>query len=107
MRRSGKVFFLCVSHIENNSEAMPVSVDAEFLSGKHSGVGTRFRKTRLMGKRVACAEMKVTEHVVNDRRRMAYDPELVLGHAIPDNRVRAGFRRPGHESTAAPLTDLR
>ncbi len=65
--------FDTVAHIENFSKAVPHIVKVEFLSDQRSGVGTRFRETRLMGKKEACTELEVTEYVENDHIRIVTD----------------------------------
>ena len=65
--------FDTVAHIEKYSEAVPHIVKVEFLSEQRSGVGTRFRETRLMGKKEACTELEVTEYVENDHIRIVTD----------------------------------
>jgi carbon monoxide dehydrogenase subunit G len=61
--------FDTVAHIENFSKVVPNIIKVEFLSDRHSGVGTRFRETRRMGKREASTELEVTEFVQNDHVR--------------------------------------
>ncbi|MEM9616059.1 MAG: SRPBCC family protein [Actinomycetota bacterium] len=54
--------FDVVAHIENFSKAVPAIADVEFISEQRSGVGTRFRETRVMGRREATSELEVTEY---------------------------------------------
>ena len=54
--------FDVVAHIENFQKAVPDIVGIEFLSETRSGVGTRFRETRRMGKREATCDLEVTEY---------------------------------------------
>ncbi len=65
--------FKTVSDINNFSKAIPDIVNVEFLSDVKSGVGTRFRETRLMNGKEAMTELEVTEFVENDRVRMVTD----------------------------------
>jgi uncharacterized protein YndB with AHSA1/START domain len=65
--------FDTVAHIENFSKANPRIIQVEFLSDRHSGVGTRFRETRRMGKRAVSTELEVTEYVPNERVRLVSD----------------------------------
>jgi len=65
--------FDTVAHIENFSKAVPHIVNVEFLSDVRSGVGTRFRETRLMNERQASTELEVTEYVDNERVRIVGD----------------------------------
>ncbi len=65
--------FDTVAHIESFSKALPHIVNVEILSEQRSGVGTRFRETRLMGKKEATTELEVTEYVENERIRLVTD----------------------------------
>jgi hypothetical protein len=65
--------FQTVSEIEKLSEALPHIVKVEFLSDTHTGVGTRFRETRLMHGREAVTTLQVTEYEVNDHIRLVAD----------------------------------
>ena len=65
--------FDTVAHIENFSKAVPHITKVEFLSDVRTGIGTRFRETRLMGRREATTELEVTEYVKNDHVRMVTD----------------------------------
>lgn len=64
------VVFRTVSDIGHFSQAVPHIVNVEFLSEVRSGVGTRFRETRVMNGREASTELEVTEYVENDRVRI-------------------------------------
>lgn len=65
--------FRTVSEIENYSKAIPHIVNVEFLSDVRSGVGSRFRETRLMMGREASTVLEVTEYVENERVRLVSD----------------------------------
>ena len=65
--------FDAVAHIENFQKAVPAITNVEFLTETRRGVGTRFKETRLMGKREASTELEVTEYVENDRIRLVAD----------------------------------
>ena len=65
--------FRTVSEIDNYSEAIPHIVDVEFISDIRSGVGSRFRETRLMMGREASTVLEVTEYVENERVRLVSD----------------------------------
>jgi len=65
--------FEVVADVRRFSQALPHVVRYEFLSELQSGVGTRFRETRLMNGREATTELEVTEHVQNDRIRLLAD----------------------------------
>jgi len=55
-----------MAHIDNFRKAVPGITSVEFLSETRSGVGTRFRETRVMNGREATVELEVTEFVEND-----------------------------------------
>ena len=65
--------FDTVAHLDNFSTVVPDIIDVEFLTESHSGVGTRFRETRQMGKRVGTTELEVTEYVPHERVRIVSD----------------------------------
>lgn len=65
--------FETVSDISQYTKAVPDIVRVEFLTEQKTGVGTRFRETRKMGKREATTELEVTEYVRNERVRMVSD----------------------------------
>ena len=67
------VVFSTVADISNFSKAVPHLEHVEFLSETRSGVGARFRETRLMGKRRATTELEVTEYVRDERVRFVSD----------------------------------
>jgi hypothetical protein len=62
--------FSTVSDISQYSRAVRDIVRFEFLSEVRSGVGTRFRETRLMKGKEHHTELDVTEYASNDRVRM-------------------------------------
>lgn len=70
---SAKNVFDAVAHIENFSKAVPHITNIEFLTETRTGVGTRFRETRLMRGREATTELEVTEYVENERIRLVSD----------------------------------
>lgn len=59
--------FQVVSDAANFAKAVPAIRRVEFLSEIRSGVGTRFRETRVMRGREAVAVMEVTEHSEGER----------------------------------------
>jgi len=68
-----ELVFKTVSDINNFSKAVPHIVSAEILSDTKSGVGKRFRETRLMNGKETKTVLEVTEFVENDRVRMVAD----------------------------------
>ena len=67
------VVFGTVADIREMSKALPHVKSFEFLTDAATGVGTRFRETRLMKGREEVTEIEVTEYVENDRVRMVAD----------------------------------
>ncbi len=65
--------FDAIAHIERSAEVVPDIVNVEFLTEQRTGAGTRFRETRLMGKREATTELEVTEYEPNSRVRFVSD----------------------------------
>jgi len=65
--------FRTVADIRQFSQAISYITNVEFLSEQKTGVGTRFRETRLMRGREALAVLEVTEHAENDRIRLVCD----------------------------------
>ena len=68
-----EVVFKTVSDIKHFSEAIPGIVNIEILSDTQTGVGTRFRETRVMNGKEASTELEVTEYVENERVRLVAD----------------------------------
>ncbi len=73
VRASQKSVFEAVSHIENFSKIVPAITKVEFLSENKTGVGARFKETRLMGKREGTTTLEVTEYVPHERTRIVSD----------------------------------
>ena len=67
------VVFKTVADINQFSQAIPHIIKVEILSDVKSGVGTRFRETRLMKGKEATTELEVTEYTENDRIRIVAD----------------------------------
>jgi len=65
--------FKTVSEIQEFSKAIPHIVNVEILSDVKSGVGTRFRETRLMKGKEATTELEVTEYKENEYVRIVSD----------------------------------
>jgi uncharacterized membrane protein len=65
--------FETVAHIENFQRAIPHITNVEFLTESHTGIGTRFRETRLMRGREVTTELEVTEYEPNQRVRLVSD----------------------------------
>lgn len=73
IRAPATAVFEMVANATNYTEAVPEIVKVGFLTDQRSGVGTRFRETRVMGRREATTELEVTEYVANERIRMVSD----------------------------------
>lgn len=65
--------FSTIADISNFSTAVPHIQEVEFLSEVRTGVGARFRETRLMGGRKASTVLEVTEYVADERVRFVSD----------------------------------
>lgn len=65
--------FDAVAHIEKFKEVVPHITKVEFLTEQKRGVGTKFKETRLMGKREGTTELEVTEYVPDERIRLVSD----------------------------------
>ncbi len=70
--------FKTIADINNYSKAVPHIVSAEIVSDTKSGVGTRFRETRIMGGKEATTELEITEYIENDRVRIIADSHGTL-----------------------------
>jgi carbon monoxide dehydrogenase subunit G len=68
-----ELVFKTVADISQFSQAIPHIVKVEILSDVKSGVGTRFRETRLIRGKEAMTELEVTEYIENDRVRIVAD----------------------------------
>lgn len=68
-----RIVFETVADIEQFSQAVPRIQRVEFLTEARSGVGTRFRETRLLRGREATTELEVTEYVPGERVRLVAD----------------------------------
>ncbi|MFT5290680.1 MAG: putative membrane protein [Planctomycetota bacterium] len=67
------VVWAAVSNIEGFPGVTSDIIKVEYLSETRCGVGTRFRETRLMGKRETTCELAVTEFVPEERVRFVSD----------------------------------
>jgi uncharacterized membrane protein len=65
--------FQTFSDARNFCNAVPHITNVEFLSDQQTGVGTRFRETRVMNGREESVELEITEYETNDRVRMISD----------------------------------
>ncbi len=74
--------FAAVSDIRNLPRVVPDIVKIEVLGDTDSGVGTRFRETRLMKGRETVTELEVTEFVSNERVRMIADSHGTIWDSV-------------------------
>ena len=65
--------FETVAQIEQFQAVIPQIMQVEFLTPSRSGVGTRFRESRAMGRRVVSTELEVTEYVADEHVRLVSD----------------------------------
>lgn len=65
--------FQVVAHIEEFQNINPNITNIEFLTESHTGVGTRFKETRLMKGREATSTLEVTEYDPPSSVRMVSD----------------------------------
>ena len=65
--------FRVISEPEQFQQAVPHITNVEFLTASRSGVGTRFKETRLMHGRESSVELEVLEYAHNDRIRLVSD----------------------------------
>ncbi len=65
--------FSVIADCSQFSKAVPHIIKVEYLSENTTGLGTRFRETRLMGKREMSTELEVTEYSENEYVRMLSD----------------------------------
>ena len=65
--------FPVVAHIEEFQNINPNITNVEFLTESHTGVGTRFKETRLMKGREATSTLEVTEYEPPSTVRLVSD----------------------------------
>ena len=73
IQASPELVFRTISQIDEFQKAIPGIVDVEILSDQRSGVGTRFKETRLMRGKEASTVLEVTELMENERIRLVAD----------------------------------
>ena len=88
-----ELVFDTIANINNFAKAVPHIVKTEFVSDVTSGVGTRFRETRLMKGRQATTELEVTEYVPNDHVRIVSDTGGTLWDTVFTVRPDGGQTR--------------
>lgn len=68
-----ELVFAVISRIRNFADIIPEISMIEILSDSDTGIGTRFRETRLIGKKSITAEIEITDYVENNLIRMVAD----------------------------------
>ena len=76
------VVFNTVADINQFSKAIPHIVKVEILSDVRSGVGTKFRETRLMKGREAATDLEVTEFAQNEHVRLVADSHGTIWDSV-------------------------
>ena len=84
------VVFATVADIRQFAEAIPHIVGYEFLSETQTGVGTRFRETRVMHGKEASTVLEVTEYVENQRTRLVADSHGTVWDSVFEVREEGG-----------------
>ena len=82
IRASQAAVFEAVAHIENFSKIVPAITNVEFLSEQKTGIGARFKETRLMGKREGTSILEVTEYVPPERIRIVSDQGGIIWDTV-------------------------
>jgi uncharacterized protein YndB with AHSA1/START domain len=82
--------FRTVADINQFTKAIPHIVNVEILSEVQSGVGTRFRETRLMKGKEATTELEVMEYVENEHVRIVADSHGVVWDTVFTTKVNDG-----------------
>jgi hypothetical protein len=77
------VVFNTVAHFQQFSAALPHIVNFEFLSDSETGIGTRFRETRVMNGKDMDTELEVVEYVLNDHTRTVPDSHGTTTAGLP------------------------
>ena len=65
--------FAVVADVQGIPDRDPAVESIEFLSAQQSGAGTRFRETRVQGRRSTVTELEVTEQVDGEYARFVSD----------------------------------
>lgn len=82
--------FRTISDIQKFSEAVPDIINIEMLSNNTSGVGTRFRETRLMNGKEVSTELEVTEYEENKLIRLFADSHGTVWDSLFRVKERGG-----------------
>ena len=74
--------FKAVSDVEAMPEVVPEVAKTEFLSEIKTGIVTRFKETRMMGRKESVTELEITEYSENVRVRMVADSHGTVWDSI-------------------------
>ncbi|NNE68428.1 MAG: SRPBCC family protein [Pyrinomonadaceae bacterium] len=94
--------FGTVADIDRFSAILPHSVKVEHLNGKKTGIGAKFRETRVMGKQENVNEFEITEYIENERVRMIADTNGTVWDTLFEVREEAGKTTIDVEMDARP-----
>lgn len=86
-----EVVFDTISDVRNFSRVVPEIQDVEFLTERHSGVGTRFRETRRMRGRTSSTVLEVTEFTDDEKIRLVADSHGAIWDSEFKVRQHAGL----------------
>ena len=71
--RTSRLLSQTISNPSNFRDAVPHITKVDFLSDQKTGIGTRFRETRVMNGREESVELEITEYEENSLVRMISD----------------------------------
>jgi polyketide cyclase/dehydrase/lipid transport protein len=74
--------FMAVSDISNLPKTNPDIIKIEFQSDLKSGIGTKFRETRIMNRKESVTDLEVTEYEENSYIRMVADSHGTIWDSI-------------------------
>ena len=105
--------FDTVAHIDTFSKALPHITNVEYLTDQTRGVGTRFRETRLFGKREGKTELEVTEYeppskvrLVSDAGGTVWDTVFMVSASDDGTRLAMNMDARPHTFVARLITPL-
>ena len=74
--------FRSISNISQLPQTVPEIEKVEFLSENQSGIGTRFRETRLINGKESITDLEVTEYAQNEYIRMKADSHGIVWDSL-------------------------
>lgn len=74
--------FGTIAHIEEFSKVVDDIIKVEFISENKTGIGTRFRETRLMKGKEASTELEIREYIENEMVRIVSDSHGTIWDTI-------------------------